>query len=164
MDIQYVVNPKTGRHIKVGGPTYSKLVDIYQLESAPNIMKSAPKAKYPSQPVPKKHMQAMSQMPLHQYQQSTGKGKHTRGWGEVAPKRGQQRHLLKEKCGDKCFLMPEQEAFPICPKCSNQGCQCQIDCRGLTSAKIRAAQYKYHDVANAAKILEKKVKCRNGGK
>ena len=159
MNIQYIVNPETGRYIKVNGPTYSKLLSKYDLESTVRISKLAPKAKYPSRPVSSKHKQSISQMPLHQYQFSTGKGKHTRGWAELAPQRGKQRHLLKEKCGDQCFLMPEQQAFPICPKCFNSICKCELDCRGLTAAKIRAAQYKYHDIVNAANFLEKKVKC-----
>ena len=33
MDIKYVIKPQTGRHIKVGGPTYHKLASKYDLES-----------------------------------------------------------------------------------------------------------------------------------
>lgn len=60
------------------------------------------------------------------------------GWGELEPKRGAERTELKEKCGDACFLRPEDNAFPICPKLSKTDGKCQVSCAGLGAAKTRA--------------------------
>ena len=124
--MEYIVNPQTGRKIKVGGPTYMKIKDRYNWDFVTPLSKKPE----PTQVAPKR------------------RGSVTRGWAEDAPKRGYPRHLLKEQCGDKCFLMPETEKFPICPKCIGKKCSCQIDCRGLYSAKIRAHQYKYTNLYN----------------
>lgn len=60
------------------------------------------------------------------------------GWGELEPKRGAERTELKEKCGDACFLRPEDNAFPICAKLSKTDGKCQVSCAGLGAAKTRA--------------------------
>ena len=67
-----VVNPNTGRKIKIGGSTYLRL------------------------------------------QQQGGAT-----WSLIAPKRGVQRHQLKEQCGSQCFLQPDKEGFPVCAKCQS---------------------------------------------
>jgi hypothetical protein len=108
--MSYVINPLTGRKIKVGGSTYVKLG------------------------------------------MTDGRGSRTRGWREASPKRGEERETLKKKCGDKCFLLPEKNKFPICRPDS-----CVPDCRGILSAKIRAKQYKYENVANIAESLKNKL-------
>ena len=103
--MSYMINPETGRKIKVGGPTYIKLG-------------------------------------------MTG----TRGWREASPKRGKEREELKKKCGEKCFLLPQQNKFPICRPDS-----CVPDCRGILSAKIRARQYNYENIAIMAQQLQNKL-------
>ncbi len=129
-----VINPYTGRQIKVGGPTYRKLKN---------------KELWPS------HLKEIESMEVYQ----PPNGDHpTGGWSDDAPKRGTERHLLKEQCGDKCFLLPQTESFPICPKCRNGRCICQLDCRGLRSAKIRAHQYHYDKLYQPIDYLIKK-KC-----
>ena len=84
------------------------------------------------------------------------KGKSFHGWGKVKPTTKTERIQLLNKCGSNCFLLPNVKPhpkFPICPKN-----KCAIDCKGVTSAYIRARQWKYDDVANKAKILQKKCK------
>ncbi len=180
--MQYVVNPKTNRHIKVDGPTYLKLKDKYDLGNVQRIYKSEPHQRYKGSVASNKNLQQMSKMNLHKQDlnetlkyttqphlveklkkqivnQNNGRGSKTRGWSSDVPKRGSERHLLKKECGDKCFLMPEDEGFPICPKCFNNVCKCEIDCRGLTAAKIRAKQHKYNQVSKAVETLEKKTQC-----
>ena len=89
--------------------------------------------------------------------QNEGRGIRTRGWKARAPKKGRERHRLMAECGEACFLKPDTEGFPICPRCSLQGeCKCEIDCGGVQAAKIRAAQWKYPGVeAKADKMLKR---------
>jgi hypothetical protein len=89
-----VVNPHTGRKIKINGATYLRLQ----------------------------------------------KGGET--WAQLVPHKGVQRHQLKEQCGQKCFLQPEKEGFPVCAKCHGK-CSCQVECSGVRAAKVRAHQYKH---------------------
>ena len=60
-----------------------------------------------------------------------------RGWSEIAPRKGTERHALKAKCGDACFLRPEDEGYPICPKLEATDGECQVSCQGLAAAKNR---------------------------
>lgn len=184
MQAEYVKNPETGRDIKVNGPTYERLKKKYKLDKAPRKTKPLPHAKYPSKPVSSQRIEEMSKMPIHKYnleksletttepylkkklktqiaKKSQGKGKRTRGWAADAPKRGTDRHKLKKECGDKCFLVPEHEGFPICPRCLGDVCTCEIDCRGLTAAKIYASKYdEYNDLLKAINELESKTACK----
>ncbi len=80
------------------------------------------------------------------------------GWSLRAPQKGRARHLLLEKCGNSCFLLPEREAFPVCAKYDLKR-KCEVDCRGVLSAYRRAQQYKYPDVAERAKTLARSKKC-----
>ena len=87
---------------------------------------------------------------------SKGQGSRTRGWAADAPQDGRPRETLLKKCGKKCFLVPKHKAFPVCAKCSKGKCDCQLDCRGVVSAKVRARQYHYPLIAAKASKLEKK--------
>lgn len=78
-----------------------------------------------------------------------------RGWKQSAPTHGNERHILKQKCGDKCFLQPEKEGFPVCRRCTKDACECEIDCRGVISAKIRAHQYKHTQLYDQIERLDK---------
>jgi hypothetical protein len=70
----------------------------------------------------------------------TTRKNRTSGWKIASPKKGKERSNLMKKCGRECFLEPKTLGFPICsPRNKNP---CKIDCRGVASAKIRAAQYK----------------------
>jgi len=92
-----------------------------------------------------------------------GRGIRTRGWAAAAPQRGKERRELYEKCGAKCFLEPNPEdpgksGFPICAALrENQGCK--VDCRGVTSAFVRARQYRqrHPGVAVRAKRIQDRV-------
>ena len=80
----------------------------------------------------------------------------TRGWKKAAPRRGEERMLMKAKCGNSCFLKPATLGFPICP----YG-KCSPSCKGLQSAYNRARQYRYPLVAARATILMKKKGCKS---
>lgn len=86
-----------------------------------------------------------------------GRGSRTRRWRVDAPQRGTPRKLLKSKCGDKCFLKPETLAFPVCPKLGI-GRDCNIDCRGVASAKVRAHQWKHPELYDKIEQLERECK------
>ena len=89
-----------------------------------------------------------------------GRGSPTRGWSAASPKRGTQRHQLRRVCGNKCFLMPKQEKFPICPRCADPTCDdCTPDCRGILAAKIRASQWGYTAVREQADDLGRTLDC-----
>ena len=95
--------------------------------------------------------------------QDDGRGIRTRGWSARSPTRGKERHQLKAECGDKCFLLPDEEKFPICasPRITGGTSTCEIDCGGVASAYIRARQWGYDDVADKAKKIVKE--CEKGG-
>ena len=90
-----------------------------------------------------------------------GRGSPTRGWRAASPQRGKERHKLKEQCGNKCFLKPSQEGYPVCPALSRAASpkkKCETDCRGVLAALIRAAQQGDTQTANKARTLYNK-KC-----
>ena len=70
--MEYIVNPQTGRKIKVGGPTYMKIKDRYNWDFVTPLSKKPE----PTQVAPKR------------------RGSVTRGWAEDAPKRGYPRLIL----------------------------------------------------------------------
>ena len=90
------------------------------------------------------------------------KSSAVKGWKKSSPKLISQRRSLIKKCGKKCFLSPKDLKFPICKKNS-----CEISCKGLVSAKVRANQFKYRSIAKRAdklinsKSCTKKVKKNN---
>ena len=151
-EIAYIINPETGRQIKVGGPSYTKLmakVVAHQHQRA-------------EMPVFKLDIEATAKKPTLKrlvQKKDEPRGSRTRGWRGDAPKKGRERHQLKAQCGDKCFLVPESEGFPICPRCVDETCSCEVDCRGLTAARIRAKQYKYQELFPAIDRLIAEKKC-----
>jgi hypothetical protein len=100
---------------------------------------------------------------LENMNEEEGRGIKTRGWASRSPTRGAERHQLKKDCGNKCFLLPGEEKFPICqsPRMTGGVSNCTPDCTGIESAYIRARQYKYDDVAEKAKALLKE--CNSEG-
>jgi hypothetical protein len=184
---QYTINPYTNRPIQVGHDLYNRLKtkipnifagqpiwlapprtgkniynDVYtyrqmkvrepKKSSLPVLQESLLHTRQP-------YLQRRLKKQIELERQGRGQGSRTRGWSADAPKRGKERRLLKEKCGDECFLQPSSYGFPICPRCLNGQCSCQVDCRGLLAAKIRARQWKYENVADVAKKLEEKFGC-----
>jgi|SRR5579862_9768484 hypothetical protein len=79
-----------------------------------------------------------------------GRGSATRGWAAAAPQKGYERHQLKKICGDKAFLNPSKEGFPIMSALRNTGGKCKITCQGVEAAHIRACQWNHCDIAQKA--------------
>lgn len=100
---------------------------------------------------PRKSVRKSPRKSVHR-QTSVGRGGRTRGWRAAAPRIPSERKALMKKCGSQCFLMPSAMKFPICAKSS-----CKPDCRGLYSAKVRAAQWKYTTVYKRASALINKL-------
>lgn len=186
-EIGYILSPETNRPIKIDGPTYQKLSQKYDLKSIKVFFKPPPQKRQPDQPIAESHLKQILEMPIHQYdlnesqkhtkqpylqkkitqqieRQTEARGSANRGWAADSPKRGTDRHLLKEKCGDRCFLVPETEAFPICPRCVDGICQCELDCRSLPSAKSRAQQHKYTYLAPIIEQIQKSKCYKNNQK
>lgn len=101
------------------------------------------------------HLREKLKKMIEEKREYEARGSPTRGWRARAPQRGQPRHQLMSECGRSCFLDPESEAYPICPKCSlgNNGCICAIDCGAVQAAYNRAKQYHKEDIAALAKKL-----------
>jgi len=82
-----------------------------------------------------------------------------RGWGKVKPGSINRRRALRDECGAKCFLKPEEHKFPICRGLEHSKSKCIMDCRGVLAAKIRGAQWGHKDVVTKADKLAKKLRC-----
>ncbi len=184
--VEYIISPQSGRRILVGGPTYQKLeASRYSVQIKRAKRFSGTKTRRtPSKGPPMRKVLAMPKAkpaPLRETllrtppsrkakkrtlevqiaRKSKGRGIRTRGWRAAAPQKGTERHELKQKCGDKCFLRPESEGFPICAAL-REGKGCAIDCRGVVAAKVRARQYKYPKVAQRAERISKEKACLRG--
>jgi len=81
-----------------------------------------------------------------------GRGSATRAWRGSSPQPGTERHQLKKVCGDKAFLDPEHEKFPVMAALRVND-KCEYDCRGLTASKNRSCQYNHLDIAAKAQKL-----------
>jgi len=66
------------------------------------------------------------------------------------------RRGLKEKCGDKAFLDPENLKFPIVMPNTKD---CSPSCKLLHAAYVRAKEWKYEAIAKKALDLLKKNDC-----
>lgn len=175
MPCDYVKNPITNRMIKVGGKTYNEVVKkhpsikkapCHSLPSKNATAGKKTKPVYPKSPPPniKKEAKTIPKTRVarkkHEMELGTsGRGERTRGWAAAAPQRGSERHEMKKKCGNPCFLNPEKEGFPICRALRITNGNCEVDCRGLAAAKIRARQYGYSKTAKEAERLERIYGC-----
>jgi hypothetical protein len=72
------------------------------------------------------------------------------GWSQEVPKRGKERKELKEKCGDEAFLRPSNLGFPIMTGKSAGASKCQVSCKGVAAARVRACQWNYFGIAEKA--------------
>lgn len=79
----------------------------------------------------------------------------SKGWHDAAPKKGAERHEMRKKCGDTCFLVPDSEGFPICA--AHPKMTCEVDPRGLAAAKSRAHQFKHTELYDE---IEKRTNSR----
>lgn len=112
-----VTNPFTGRKIAVGKATYKRM--MYKTKAST---------------LEKKRMRAAEGLKArYPYRE-------TRGWNLRAPRTVPEREAVFERCGSKCFLIPEERKFPVCERETRT---CKADCGGLLSAKIRARQWGY---------------------
>ena len=159
---RYIINPLTNKQILVGGPVYNKLLEAgMDLNKVPSFIK-------PSRSFAKHgdlltgNFNKMLATRFINLGKASGHGGATRGWGAAAPKKGAPRAKLFNACdakGHQCFLRPDAKnpgnsGFPICQACNDTGvCSCQIDCHGVKAAQIRAKQWKYNNIANAAEKL-----------
>lgn len=179
---EYVKNPLTGRMVQVNGPTYKKVVQTH-----PSIKKAKRVSSPEKRAMSKKKNSTVESKTKAIYQKAppanikkeaktipksrkaliahatdlgnSGRGSRTRGWSISAPQRGTERNELKRTCGNSCFLIPEKQKFPICKSLRTSGGKCEVDCRGLAAAKIRARQYGYTKVSKEAERLEKIYGC-----
>jgi len=172
MAVTKIRSPKTGKLIKVNGTTYKNLEkDGYSLSKTPRVritkmVKVSPKLRDASKSK-SSFKTANTRKPTKRTSKRAKKNEPrnspTRGWATLSPQKGRDRHLLKRKCGDKCFLVPETEAFPICSKCSTKSgkvsCTCKTDCRAIIAAKVRASEWKYENVKKAAEKISRNLKC-----
>lgn len=157
---QYIKNPKTGKDIIVGGPTYEKLL------KSPYAAKVTSARPFYKEPV-SEHQRysgrttkaSTVKIPKSSVKPSGGRGGKTKGWKDAAPKRGAERSALKNKCGSECFLKPDNNGFPICAKLDGSKNDCKVDCRGIIASKVRSGQWDYKDVHEAAMMLGKKYGC-----
>lgn len=143
--VMYTTNPLTGRKILIDGPAYNKLIS--ENPSMKKILSKQEKIRGKA-PAKRLHGKTTSIETIKQLKTPKEKTKSAKGWGQVAPKRGNERNVLYNKCGDKCFLMPETKNFPICKRLSASNGKCEVDCRGIAAAKIRSGQWKYKTVQN----------------
>lgn len=88
-----------------------------------------------SELTPEHQLEEIEQHPLSPESPKTRQGA---GWHALAPRKGSERNELKAKCGDACFLRPEDNGFPICAALDRTEAPCAIDCRGLAAAKSRS--------------------------
>ncbi len=135
MNEAYTTNPLTGNLIKVGGPTYKQLMCGKDTKGMLLNFRS----------------NGTKRSVKRSIKRSVGRGGRTRGWKVASPARGRERTAMKQKCGSKCFLVPAKNGYPVCARNT-----CKPDCRGIISAKVRAAQYKETTVAALARKMEKK--------
>ena len=157
----FIISPKTNRPILVNGPAFHNLEKTINLKSIKQFTKTHPRRnKKLTSTMSQENIKKISSMSINKKEISgDGRGIHTRGWADVKPNLISERKIIKAKCGDSCFLYPEKNAFPICPKCVNGKCKCEVDCRGLLSAKIRAKQWGYDSIAVSANKINKQIKC-----
>lgn len=106
--------------------------------SIAKMLKSIPR----SRPMLRKHIK------LIKSRVGQGRGSRLRGWSGAKPNTTNERRLMMKKCGAKCFLLPSQLKFPICPMRSR--ISCKPSQQGLLAAKIRAKQHKYSNVYKKA--------------
>lgn len=142
--MSYVLNPLTGRMVKIGGPTHRKLLQ------EENNLKRVLRTLSPSRKAKKSKLRQI----IKSVKRQEGRGSRTRGWSAMSPQVGRERNELMSKCGKDCFLLPSKKKFPVCPALRVSK-SCTPSCKGLLSSKIRAKQYKYDRVANLADKLLK---------
>jgi hypothetical protein len=76
-------------------------------------------------------------------------GVQTEQWKLVKPSTKQERQDLSDLCGDKCFLIPELQKYPVCDK----GNTCDFSCPGIRAQRnITHLTVNKPDVSREAKM------------
>lgn len=83
-------------------------------------------------------------------------------WHGSSPRNNTERTELLMKCGDQCFMNPEDKKYPVCPALRTTKNQCGVSCLGLKSANQRAKMVAGNakntkDRKNSLAIAEKAV-------
>lgn len=159
MDREKIRNPYTGRWIDANGTTAKRLGLVKQSTNKRLTLEEEYETRVKLTP----GMEINLRREIRN--KTKGQGSRTRGAREAAPKHGRERHALTSVCGSKCFLLPEQEKFPICSGTVFAGKpRCDADCRLLEAAFIRARQYraKYPGLAEKAEAMLIQHGCPRG--
>ena len=118
-----ILNPATGRCVKKTGPVGKKLLGQQPKAKALAVQTSPQVAKGKKIIAPK--------LPRGQV------GVRTEQWEKKRKPSGKERKALHDKCGDKCFLIPEEHKYPVC---AGKGTiSCDYDCDGVRAARNNAA-------------------------
>ncbi len=178
--VSSIKSPKTGRWVTVRGQAYADLMGTKfetRAKKAKRVKRRSPGTKTKRRvktlrrarpisleeslkTVPKTRKARRRVLKKQIARKGEGRGGRTRGWAAAAPQRGREREALMAECGDECFLLPGRRGFPVCAAL-REGRGCAVDCRGVTSAKVRAAQWKYPRVYQAAEDLDQHYNCAN---
>lgn len=139
---EVVTNPLTGRPVKVGGTVYKKLVADGVISTGEEAIRLRKVAKPAEPKIAFEQFNRGSDQDAHLARikalQTTGPQViQAKGWKEIAPKVGSERNALKAKAGDACFLRPQDNGYPICPKLSVTDNVPKVSCQGLAAAKNR---------------------------
>lgn len=140
-----ILNPETNRFVKIGGAVYDSLVSRGVIVPG-NTPLPTKKTKKFIPPTDYQVTQHFKNYPVDRSQVA---------WGEKKPQKVRERKLIKQECGDSCFLKPQDNAFPIC----NKTLPCTYNCRGLKGASARAGEWKYEKVLQKSKELTEKLGC-----
>lgn len=144
-----VRNPETNRYIRVNGTVYSNLekrgVSI-PLDDVRTVQKNF-------EPVLDKKVKKA------RVKKSMNVDRSDTSWADKKPQTKKEREAVLEKCGKVCFLIPEDEKFPICNKLETEESPCEYNCKGLKAASSRAGEWKYKNVLEKSKELTKKLDC-----
>lgn len=150
---------KTYHKNKYGTSSQQMLSNDYQAYKTKQL--GSPRSARPYKPIdyenvletmPKSRVYKTRQLKHVAQNRHEGRGSPTRGWAALSPQRGRERHELMEQCGNKAFLEPQSEKYPIMGALRAGG-GCQINCQGVQSAYNRANQYKHFDIARKAQQI-----------
>ena len=135
-----VINPYTGRKIKIGGATYKSMPQSIQNSvQIANLNQNSSVNKF-------------LWRDICPYSQS------------------EREEVAKKCTSEKCFLRPKTLGYPVCPKIKislkrtntkegNNTKECQPHCLGINAAYKRARQYKEQNIADKAMKLKVEFNC-----
>ncbi len=116
-----ILNPATGRCVKKTGTIGKKLLGQ---QSKAKAVKTSPQVATGKKIVAPKLVSGQVAVRTEEWQ------KHRK------PRNGKERKTLYDKCGDKCFLIPEEHKYPVCAGKGN--ISCDYDCDGVRAARNNA--------------------------